>query len=231
MKLKLSRPLALLACLVATSCGGTTESELTEVGNPPATTATISATTKALTQATTGLSDGLANLALTVPSDTSFVTITTADYDCTLSVAARTLTCDCPQGGSFTRTFDGALSATFTGTIDLDRNHETSFDDCAITTCGETVTLSGEVTGGVSGTVNLVTDTASLEATNATSGTCSGMTADDDAYGFDMTLTLENQDVEFSGDICVSDNDIAFDSLADLRAAVDPEEECEDFGP
>lgn len=231
MKLKAIRLIAFWVGLSAASCGGTTESGITEVGNPPATTTTVSATTKALTQATTGLAEGLAGLALSVPSDAPFVTVTTTDYDCTLSIAARTLTCDCPQGGSFTRTFDGALSSTFTGTITLDRNHETTFNDCAITTCGETVTLSGNVTGGLSGTVNLVTDAASLQVTNATSGTCSGMTSDDNAYGFDMTLTLENQDVEFSGDICVSDNDVAFGSLAELRAAVDPDETCEDFGP
>lgn len=215
------------------ACGGVTESELTEVGNPPATsaTATISATTKALTQATTGLADGLTGLALSIPEDAAFVAIATTDYDCTLSVASSTLTCECPGGGSFTREFDGALSTTFTGTISLDRDHETTFADCKITTCGETVTLTGTTAGDLNGTVNLITDAASLTAKTATASSCAGMTADDSDYGFDMTLDLDNGDAEFSGNICVSDNDVSFDSIADLRDQVDPQGECEDFGP
>lgn len=218
--------------LTATACGGTTTgSELTEVGNPPATTATISATTKALTQATTGLANGLASLALATPSDAAFVTITTSDYECTLSVIEHTLICDCPQGGGFTREFDGAISATVSGTITLERNHETTFSDCKITTCGATVTLSGTVTGDISGSVNLVTDATALTTQNATASSCAGMTSDDSDYGFEMTLDLQNRDAAFSGRICVSDNDITFDSIADLQSLVDPDGDCEDFGP
>ncbi len=210
-----------LIFLLTLSCGGT--NNITEVGNPVSTknAATASATTKALTQGTTGF--------LTSPN-LSYVTIQTENFDCELTILSRTLTCQCPVGGSFTRTYDSVISFG-DSSLTLDRAFSTEFEDCMITTCDQTVTLSGSTTGSMLGSYNTDTATGDLTAESTTTEDCSGMLSGDIDYGFDKTLTYDGSDVEFAGSYCYDGDALTFTSIQDLQDALDPDGDCDDFGP
>ena len=181
----------------------------------------------ALTQATTGLLDAVDTGLLTKGS---YVTIQTEDFDCTFTILSKSLTCSCPDGGSFTRSYDSLVSIE-DNTIVLDRDIATTFDDCIITTCGETITLAGDTTGQMTGSYDTNSAQGDITASSNTDSSCTGMTSGTVDYGFTMELTYENADVAFSGSYCYDGTALDFDTLADLEAAVDPDGDCTDFGP
>jgi hypothetical protein len=229
--MKLKQSILFLVLVFIISCGGTTTggNNITEVGNAtnPKNAATASATTKALTQATTGLLDATDTLALTTGN---YVTIQTEDFDCTLTILSKTLTCSCPEGGSFTRTYD-AIFTFNDDSIVLDRDFTTTFDDCMITTCEETITLSGDTSGDMTGTYDRSSAEGEITANSGTASDCSGMTSGTTDFGFEMALAYDDADVAFSGSYCYDGTSLDFNDLDALEAAVDPDGVCDDFGP
>lgn len=221
--------------LFLVSCGGTTgvgTNNVTEVGNPtttPTTKAIVSALTKITTQANEGVIDSF-NASENIP----LITLNTSDFSCTFDRTERLLTCECPQGGNFTRTFDTTLNLSIGG-LTIDAGHTTTLSACQITTCNETVLLSGSFTGNKSGTISLTNKTSEVTITNQTTSSCEGITASDDNnsknVGFDFSITTQTLDYEFSGAICIDSSSISFTTYAELLEAVDSQQTCEDFGP
>ena len=57
------------------------------------------------------------------------------------------------------------------------------------------------------------------------------MTANDASIGFDMIMTFDGANENFSGTFCANDENISFASLEELETIVDPTGTCEDaFG-
>lgn len=226
--------LIILMCLVFFSCGGSTSSNVTEVGNPtttPTTKATVSALTRSLTQATTQITSSFVNnLVKEVDDDALSVTIQNSNFDCSYSISEKTLTCNCPEGGTMTRVLDSELSLGIGG-LSFDHTHQTTYSDCKITACSEEVTLNGNVAGALSGTFQPIQNNGDLSISNATDASCSGMTSSSTDFGFDMDMTFDGSDVTFSGSFCMNSESISFATLAILQSAVDPNSECENFGP
>lgn len=192
--------------LFATAC---TASGVTEVGNPTVT----SGTTKAVKQSTTSIFSSFSD--------------EPQDIDCAFNQETNTQTCTCPEGGLMTQTFDGNFTTT-DSTVTMNAETMTSFEDCAFLSCNDTVTISGEFSGTVTGTFNQDTGATNTTAEFATAAACSGISADGSTLGFDVTVTFDGTTTTMSGKICADGITETFDSLEELEAITDPTGLCEE---
>lgn len=154
-------------------------------------------------------------------------TSSSESYGCTLSDDQKSQTCECPDGGSVTYTYDNAFTillsgGSFTQTVAV------SFDDCAVPSCSGSKTIDGAVNGSISGTISEGGFTATAEM--ATAGECSGLTVGGTELGFSLTMTIDGQNETLAGEIAIAPDCVVmtFDSWDDLMGDLDPDGACEE---
>jgi hypothetical protein len=109
----------------------------------------------------------------------------------------------------------------------------TSFDHCAIEKCGEIATLTGEIMGTVEFFVNTCEHPSpSMNITLGTLDACSGLiaTLEDESMldiGLQVSISKTGGPQTVSGSVCVNGETTEFDSIHDLKKALDPDGVCE----
>ena len=162
------------------------------------------------------------------------------------------VTCDCHAGdttqGTVTHTFNKAMThGTCTRgdgstgpTLSMDGTVTTTFDNCIVEQCGDTLTLSGTVTGAIAMSVDTCAHQTSFTVDFSTVGQCGGQC--DATNGLTTTLpdgttheTCLQATVSrtggpqtVSGSICTDGGTaIDFSSMDSLKQAIDPNGTCD----
>ena len=221
----------MLALLVWTQCGSST-SDSGDEATPTDDAANVDATGDALADSlgdTLGGAGGPGNLVKRQMSEDGMsdegTSTSSQSYGCTLSDDQKSQTCDCPDGGSVTYSYDNAFTilqsgGTFNQTVSV------VFDACSVPSCGGSKTMDGEVSGQVTGTISQSGFSATAEM--ATSGECSGLTVGDTKLGFSLSMTLDGTTETLAGEIAIAPDCqvITFDSWDDLMDDLDPDGAC-----
>lgn len=220
-----------LVALLFSACSGS----ITEVGNPtaepaaePTTIETSAAVTDSLAQVVVSATEGLVGGSLLVKAVQQLEEESFADceYDEDLDQEV----CACPGGGTMTRTFAEGEEIS-ESLFSFEDEFTITLADCVVIACEQTLVLNGTSSGDMSGTYNPETDEGSMTFHQTTSSACSGMTINDVSMGFDITVTYDGTDEDYSGTFCLDGEEISFASQAELRSEVDPDNTCEDgFG-
>lgn len=238
------KTLFLIFSLAAFGCSS--GNNITEVGNPTTVATTTNGTTQALTNTVNGLLGSVSGEALikgvkkknmregneeSADGEEEQATEedeveTEDDYSCLFSEDGTSLVCDCPNGGTITETFEDSFSET-EDEVTLNSIFTVEFADCVVSSCGEDITLNGEVSGTFDGAIDFITEEVAIEVNYGTEEECSGLTSNSTTIGFEITLTTDGSTEEVFGTFCVDDEIIEFDSIEELEQTVDPENACE----
>lgn len=164
-----------------------------------------------------------------------------ADFNCAQGDPGEIL-CDCPAGGTATSTLlddstlfteEGVCSlGDGIGSIAIDMQFVTSFEDCAIEVCGSTVSLNGDVGTAAEGEVACEANPVVL-----LTGTDAELDCEEGAA---LTVSVDEEEVKdliflleydpygdgFGGDLCTDDGLLPFDNLGDLLAALGEDLSC-----
>lgn len=214
------------AMFLVIGCNG-----ITEVGNPvPTQATTANGATQALSASANtfvnavGQESSLSALALRRERPSGFEQCTFSDTGGT-----KQRTCSCTSG-SYTEAFAETFSQS--GTVfNIDGQVSVHFDQCLVSSCGASVTLDGDMTGQVSGTIDDANSSVNLTIRHATSGACSGITADGTDIGFQLSMTDNGTSHDFSGTMCIGGTSFDFSDLQQLGNLLDPAGVCADgFG-
>lgn len=219
----------LIILLFALNCGSSATGDGGTETETPDDAATVDAAGDALADSlgdTLGGGGGMSNLVKRQMSDEGSSS-SSQSYGCTLSDDQKSQTCDCPDGGSVTYSYDDAFTillsgGSFTQTVAV------TFDDCAVPSCGGSKTIDGEVNGSVSGIIS--EGGFSATAKMATADECSGLTVGATELGFSLTMTIDGQNETLAGEIAIAPDCqvITFDSWDDLMGDLDPDGACEE---
>lgn len=217
----------LLILLFAVNCGS---SETSDGGTEaPDDAATVDAAGDAVADSfadTLGGGGGMSNLIKRQMSDEG-TSSSSQSYGCTPSQDLKSQTCDCPDGGSVTYSYDDAFTILESGGS-FNHTIAVAFDDCAVPSCGGSKTIDGEITGSMTGSISQ--NGFSATATMATEGECSGLTVGDTELGFSLTMTHDGMNETLAGEIALAPDCLVrtFDSWDDLMGDLDPDGACEE---
>lgn len=218
-----------LSLILLSSCGTTSDNNVTEVGNPQGTSTTnkmliAGGTLQTMNASLTNLADELADL-----PDTSiirFVTSGAGDFACSFDRESSTQTCTCPGGGTYTLALESSVERGG-GTVSLDTDFTVTLVDCMLTVCDEEITHDGTWTGNLSGSLSIASRSLTVTFDAASTSACGDLTHNTDTdYGFDIAFALDDGAVSASGSLCVEDESLSFADIASLADEVDPDDEC-----
>lgn len=199
-------------------CGG----NITEVGNPTTLPTTIQ-TSSAITHA---ISEGLTGTLLSFGADEMGERDSTQEFSCAYAVASDTVTCECPGGGSIVKVFNEGVETATEGQTSFSHSVTESYADCVVASCGEDITLNGTLQTVVVGDFNSMTESGQLTVTHQTEAACSGILAGETPFGFNVTVSIEDQARTIAGSLCIGEELLTFVSIDELRELVDPDNQC-----
>ena len=217
--LGLSVLLASLLLLKVLACGGGTNS-ITEVGNP---SSGPSGSIAAVTDSVEGVTSGIVT---SHDLNAAFTAESVSKFNCTHDNTNKTSTCQCANGGTLVYTFEKSFGGNGNNLI-FDTTYQVALTQCAFTTCDAAITLNGQYSGSMTGTINLTDDSGEILINAQTSAACSGVTAGEQIIGFNIQITETNLSVEnISGSLCVDNQTYSFTSASDLQNQIDPDKTC-----
>ena len=226
--------LGVVGTLYLAGCGNTTASGTDDAAaedDTVAANASAQALTDGATNALSALSGG-SGLALRAQeeaggSETQERSMSAPD-DCSYDSEAKTVTCACPKGGSMTHTFAEGVTIQ-SNIIEFNHTVTTTFNDCAVESCGADAVMNGQFSGEITGTHDIENpENQTTVAHFATAEACSGISINDLSMGLDLTVRWSNGQETVSGKICTSaTGEIEFDSFEDLMEVMDPVGSCQ----
>ena len=200
------------------ACGGT--NSITEVGNP---SSGPSGSIAAVTDSAEGVTS---SIVASHDLNAAFSSESVNKFTCTHDNTSNTSICQCANGGTLIYTFEKGFGGNGNNLI-FDNLYQATLTQCAFTTCDTSLTLNGQYSGSMTGTISLTDDSGDLLINAQTSADCSGLTSGEQTIGFKIQITETNLSVQsISGNICVNDQNYSFTSATDLQNQIDPNKTC-----